>query len=254
MKVKHLLLGMAFSLAGLNASVINAQDIITKTNGDEIQVKVTKITDTQIEYKKFSNINGPDYTINKKDVFMIRYENGEKEVITIQNAAANNQPKTLGSEWDNPFMTAAKFNAMDDDDVSDFLEKNEHGEIYDLFSSGMRNRRAGKALLGVGIGFAGVGLIFTITGAALGIDDYYSSYGYYYTGDGYGLYVTGLCFLGTGSGLIIASIPLSAVGGAKKSRAKEAYINQYLGGKQQSYQPTLNFGLTRGGIGLTLQF
>ncbi|MDR1847160.1 MAG: PorT family protein [Bacteroidales bacterium] len=82
MKVKHLFLGMAFSLAGLNAGVMNAQDIITKTNGDEIQVKVTKITDTQIEYKKFSNPDGPVYTINKKEIFRIKYENGETEVIS----------------------------------------------------------------------------------------------------------------------------------------------------------------------------
>ncbi len=65
-----------------------AQDVIVMKNGDVIQSKVQKITKTEIEYKKFSNLNGPTYTIEKTDVFVINYENGEKEIITAEETAA----------------------------------------------------------------------------------------------------------------------------------------------------------------------
>ena len=37
----------------------SAQDIILKKNADEIPAKVLKIGNTEIEYKKWSNIDGP---------------------------------------------------------------------------------------------------------------------------------------------------------------------------------------------------
>lgn len=57
-----------------------AQDIIIKKNGDEIKAKVNEITKTEIKYKKFENIEGPTYQIDISEVFMIRYENGSKDV------------------------------------------------------------------------------------------------------------------------------------------------------------------------------
>ena len=57
-----------------------SQDIITLRNGEEIQAKVIKVGNVEIEYKKFSNLNGPAYTIEKSTVFMIKYENGSKDV------------------------------------------------------------------------------------------------------------------------------------------------------------------------------
>lgn len=57
-----------------------AQDIITKRDGEEIQAKVLNINDKEINYIKWTNLNGPTYTISKSEVFMIKYENGEKDV------------------------------------------------------------------------------------------------------------------------------------------------------------------------------
>ncbi|MDR1847161.1 MAG: hypothetical protein LBR17_03480 [Bacteroidales bacterium] len=103
MKVKHLLLGMAFSLAGLNAGVMNAQDIITKTNGDDIKVKVMKITDTQIEYKDFDFQDGPIRSISTENVFMITFANGQKEVFKrndVQNINKINENPLVGTVWE----------------------------------------------------------------------------------------------------------------------------------------------------------
>lgn len=56
-----------------------AQDIIVKKDGSTIMSKVLEIGTSEIKYKKFSNKQGPTYTIATTDVMAINYENGEKE-------------------------------------------------------------------------------------------------------------------------------------------------------------------------------
>ena len=63
-------------------SITLAQDKIYKTDNTIVQAKVLKITDSEIEYKKFSNPNGPSYLVSKSIVTMIQYENGEKETFS----------------------------------------------------------------------------------------------------------------------------------------------------------------------------
>lgn len=62
----------------------SAQDVITLNSGDEISTKVLEVTDTEIRYKKWSNKEGPTYSISKGEVFMIKYINGEKDVFRPQ--------------------------------------------------------------------------------------------------------------------------------------------------------------------------
>jgi hypothetical protein len=64
---------------------LSAQDIITLKNGDEIKAKVQEIGISDVKYKKFENVTGPTYTIMKTEIFMIKYENGEKDVFNTQN-------------------------------------------------------------------------------------------------------------------------------------------------------------------------
>jgi len=59
-----------------------AQDVIVKTSGDEIQAKVIEITNDEIKYKDFDHQDGPIRNIKKSVVFMIIYENGDRETIT----------------------------------------------------------------------------------------------------------------------------------------------------------------------------
>jgi hypothetical protein len=59
-----------------------AQDIIVKNNKSEIRAKVLELSDTDIKYKKFENLEGPAYSIKKAEVFMIIYKNGQRETIT----------------------------------------------------------------------------------------------------------------------------------------------------------------------------
>lgn len=58
-----------------------SQDTLFKTDGTKEQVKITMITDKDVQYKKFSNPDGPVFSIPKKDLLMITYENGDFEMI-----------------------------------------------------------------------------------------------------------------------------------------------------------------------------
>ena len=59
---------------------LNAQDVITKRNGDDIEAKVLEILDSEIKYKKFNFLDGPTYTEKKSEILIIRYENGSKDI------------------------------------------------------------------------------------------------------------------------------------------------------------------------------
>jgi len=66
---------------------IMAQDFIYKNDGSEIQSKVVEITPDFIKYKKYSYLDGPTYNININEVFMIVYENGDKEIFKKQEVS-----------------------------------------------------------------------------------------------------------------------------------------------------------------------
>src|SRR5688500_716753 len=75
------LISFIFVSAGFKAF---CQDTIYKTNGTEIQAKILEITSSEIKYKRFDNLQGPTIYMPKAEVFMIKYENGTKEIINQQ--------------------------------------------------------------------------------------------------------------------------------------------------------------------------
>lgn len=67
-------------LLWLSPFLINAQDVITLKNGNEINVKVTEVTSEEVKYKKSDS--SPIYSLKKNEVFMIKYKDGTKDVFT----------------------------------------------------------------------------------------------------------------------------------------------------------------------------
>lgn len=59
-----------------------AQDIITTKKAEEIQAKVTRVSNQEIEYQKWENPDGPVYIIPAKKVLSIQYPNGNKDIIS----------------------------------------------------------------------------------------------------------------------------------------------------------------------------
>ncbi len=87
-----------FGILFLVSVVLNAQDIIVMKNGDLIQSKVQEITQHEIKYKKYSNIEGPLYTIDKATVLSINYQNGDKETFTTESTTSSNAKVEIGLE------------------------------------------------------------------------------------------------------------------------------------------------------------
>lgn len=78
----------------LICGVVSAQDVITLKTGEDLNVKVLKVGSAEIEYKKSDNPDGPSYTVQKSDVFMIKYQNGSKDVFNTTTAPATNSVAT----------------------------------------------------------------------------------------------------------------------------------------------------------------
>lgn len=72
-----------FILALLTVTaVVYSQDLIVKSDGSEIQAKVLSVEESKVSYRKWSNKNGPTYSLNTDRIFMIKYENGDKDVFS----------------------------------------------------------------------------------------------------------------------------------------------------------------------------
>lgn len=98
------------TLLFLSASTTFAQDIITNKNGDDIKSKVLEVSQSEIKYKKFGNANGPTYTISKSEVFMIKYENGEKDV--FGESKTKNETTTNSNAEDDDLYSKGKEDAI----------------------------------------------------------------------------------------------------------------------------------------------
>ncbi len=61
------------------------QDILILKNGDEKNVKILEVSDTEVKYKK-SDSSSVIYSKKKENIFMIKYHDGTKEVMTLQDS------------------------------------------------------------------------------------------------------------------------------------------------------------------------
>lgn len=122
-------------------ALVFAQDVIVKHDGSTILSKVTKIGTTEVEYKKFSNQNGPTYTILTSDILSINYENGEKE--SFADAAKSAKQEEEAKQQ----IVEAKPAADNAEIISRYNQTYEHGEaIKD------KNKPADEALCILGVG------------------------------------------------------------------------------------------------------
>lgn len=101
---------------------LKAQDVIFKMNGDEIEAKVLKVSEHEIEYAKWSNLEGPKYVISLDNVFMVKYANGEKDV--FEKSAQEQPSQSAGKKVSGGIAEAAANNA---DLISSY---NNHGASF----------------------------------------------------------------------------------------------------------------------------
>lgn len=95
--MKRLLFILAFAVCG--SFCLSAQDIITLHDGTDIQAKILEVTTTEVKYKKFSNLEGPTFSLPKSDIQIVHYQNGENEVFNSFTASGDVYPGMRYKEY-----------------------------------------------------------------------------------------------------------------------------------------------------------
>jgi len=60
----------------------SAQDVIVKKNGSTILCRIVEVNSSEVVYKKWTNLKGANYVMERSDVTAINYENGRKDVLS----------------------------------------------------------------------------------------------------------------------------------------------------------------------------
>jgi hypothetical protein len=256
---KSIVLLLSFTLF---CGVGYAQDIITMKDSTKIEAKVLEINISDVKYKIFTHQNGPDYSILKSDISSILYANGTVEAFTeTQNPdnesnsnsncnCVNNSTKN--SINDGTPVATSKFNQMSDRQQAAFLRQTDP-EIFRKFHSGLKLQKTGKILRIVGLGVSGSGLGLIMIGSIMGDNGGYVEYAFYRSEySDTQIVIAGIAFASVGLACVIASIPLSANGSAKKKSAQNDYINKY--SSTGALEPTLNLNFHGNGIGVAINF
>ena len=256
-----------------------AQDIIVTKDAKRIDAKVLEVSATEIKYKKFTYQDGPTFIISIADVSSVLYENGDVQVYGQQSekdaqvpeqvkepqVAVPVQRKQIVTQQIQTISTEKKseknyttetckitcqdeyyylrcgenFTRMDKKAYLRYIEMN-CPDAWQSYQKGTKLWNAGWGLFGAGLG---VELLIGVPMYAVGLNKIYSSGN---ASQAYG----GVAFIAIGSLMTLGSIPLLAVGAAKRNNSHEVFNEGCA--KQQVL--TLNLQAGTNGIGLALNF
>ena len=154
-------------------TVTNAQDLITTKKGEDIEAKILEISPKEVKYKKFSNLEGPTFTLNRSDVLMVRYENGDRDIFENET---NSPSSAMGSvqegmryrEYKNLYNTKYYIR-----EASDAYSPGWAG-VASFFIPGLGQGVAGEWGRGLGIFAADIGLGALALGSAAVISANYN--------------------------------------------------------------------------------
>ncbi len=252
---------------------VSAKDVIITRDGKKIECYVVKTNSKGVEYRTNNPDNGPIFELTNDEAATITFESGE--VYVFQTSApetvkygsltpeidSDGLPKPIEGmavrrESDDAYYMGSM--KMDEEQFERFLQRN-CTPAYERFRTGVKLKRTGWALFGVGIGMtiSGVALVasgvryYKVTSKSTSIevteitDPVNRS-----------LYIPGAIFLSFGSAALTASIPLLCVGIHKKDHAYETYNEQCTNRQAYSHnnEVRLNLSASHNGLGFSLNF
>ena len=59
------------------SSYCMAKDVIVTKDAQQIEAKITEVSESEVKYKKASNPNGPTFVMSTDKIATVVYENGE---------------------------------------------------------------------------------------------------------------------------------------------------------------------------------
>lgn len=123
--------------------VLKAQDIIIKNDKTEIKSKVMEISDTEVKYKRSEMLDGPTYSIKKADVFMIIYQNGQRDIFQAATPPSANNTPTAAAPTPSAVNTVKKLELLKHDKVKSVWAVNDKIRFRYLGENGIKQRVAG---------------------------------------------------------------------------------------------------------------
>ena len=118
--MKHLLVLL---LVPCSVSVF-AQDVIVKKDGSTILSKVLEVNTADIKYKKYSNRNGPTYSISKAEIMAINYENDDKDTFEETGNV------DLGKQTNTSSAPSINYATLAEENLPIVREYNSHDVVY----------------------------------------------------------------------------------------------------------------------------
>lgn len=228
---KHLVLGF-FIL--LNTMCVMAQDVIFRSSLDSIQAQVLTVGTTEISYRKWSNLDGPVYSIPVNEVAAIRYANGTYDFFSNKSVAAPNK-----SNQNSSLMLTRSGNTyyyenqvMNKQATLEWLKNQNCPAAYEQFSRGLNLSKGGWFMMGIGLGMDLVGTII------LAADPQKKT--------------IGGVLIGVGSAFEIACIPTIAVAYSKMHQTVNVY-NVSCGSTAQ-IKPYWSVQTSNNGLGIAYNF
>lgn len=146
-----------------DANIQSGVDLIILKDGSDIKSKVIDVGVTEIKYKKIDNINGPNYSILKSEVFMIIYANGSKDVFKEQG--------NIGDDGNNNLSNKPKEKYFSNNKNKYYSFSVGYGQSYGGFGVRFQRRWGGK----IGCGFHAGGGYFPSSEESGGPAFFYST-------------------------------------------------------------------------------
>ncbi len=219
----------------LIALACKSQDKIVTNGGKEIKAKITESNSDQVKFhifdinnkqifsitqkiRKFNKQNIPIekqvFSIPRREVFMINYENGKSEFFKekIPEEVVKN--------------------------VLNFIDVNDQPEAYKMYRAGYKRFSLSRGLVGAGGGILAFGTIALLVNSTNGKNnktDLGASY----------------IYIGTGTLFLAAGLPLYFTAKKKMNDAFDLYRKS---AKTSMNNYSLDYGITQNGLGLNLKF
>lgn len=116
---------------------VYSQDVLVLKNGDEITSKILEVTIDLVKYKKWDNLDGPTYSTPKSDVFMIKYQNGSKDVFKIEEKLKTDANPISREDQEKDDAVKRLENIIRNRDVGNVIEiksfRKTNGQLKDVF-------------------------------------------------------------------------------------------------------------------------
>jgi hypothetical protein len=69
-----------------------SQDTIFLTKQRQFVVKVIEVENSKVKYRKFENLEGPIYSVEKSEILTIHYNNGTRDTINLAASEIDEKP------------------------------------------------------------------------------------------------------------------------------------------------------------------